>query len=82
MKIVYQKIILPTRPQPDTIVAIFLLREFGKEKYPGLEEAELEIRQELPKDETENSLRKKGVLTLDIGKGKFDNHFRGKFVSQ
>jgi hypothetical protein len=30
------KIVLPTRPQPDTIVAIFLLQKFGEAKYPGI----------------------------------------------
>jgi hypothetical protein len=52
MSISYQKIILPTRPQTDTIVAIFLLKKFGKEKYPGIEKAKIEILNNLPENET------------------------------
>lgn len=78
----FGKIILPTRPQPDTILAIFLLKSFGKEKYPGVEKAEVEIWQELPKGETANSLEKKGVLVLDLAGGKFDHHQKGKTLSQ
>ncbi len=71
----YQKIILPSRPQPDTILGIFLLKKFGKEKYPGIENALIEIWTDLPKNETPNSLEKKGYLLIDIGGGKFDHHF-------
>ena len=71
---IFERIILPTRPQPDTIIGIFLLKSFGKEKYPGIEKAGVEIWQELPKGETANSLEKKGVLALDLGNGKFDHH--------
>lgn len=79
---VFQKIILPTRPQPDTILAIFLLRNFGKEKYPGVEKAAIEIRQELPQGETAGSLEEKGVLVLDLAGGRFDHHQTGKNLSQ
>ena len=79
----YNKIIIPTRPHADTILGIFLLRTFGKEKYPGIEKAGIDIWQELPKGETVQSLEKKGVLSLDIGRGKFDHHFqKGKTLSQ
>lgn len=78
----YQKIILPTRPQPDTILGIFLLKNFGREKYPGTEKAKIEIWQELPKNETSGSLEKKGVLVLDLGGGKFDHHQKGRTLSQ
>jgi len=71
---IYKKIILPTHPHPDTIVGIFLLKTFGKEKYPGIEKAELDIWQELPKSETVQSLNEKGILVLDLGGGKFDHH--------
>src|SRR3990170_1666080 len=70
----YHTIILPSRPQPDTIVGIFLLKKFGKESYPGLNNTKIEIWQELPENETVDSLNKKGVLVLDLGGGKFDHH--------
>lgn len=79
---IFQKIILPVRPHPDTILGIFLLKNFGKEKYPGIENAKVEIRQELPLNETALSLEKKGVLVLDLGGGKFDHHHQGKTLSQ
>ncbi len=82
MNFTYQKIILPTRPQPDTILGIFLLKKFGKEKYLGIEKAEVEIWQELPKGETPGFLEKKGVLVLDLGGGKFDHHQKGKTLSK
>ena len=78
----YRKIIIPTILQPDTIVAIFLLRKFGVKKYPGIEKVEIEIRNTLPKNETSESLFKKGFFLIDIGGGRFDHHFRGKTVSQ
>lgn len=78
----YQKIIIPTILQPDTIVAIFLLKKFSKEKYPGIEKAEIEIRSELPKGETENSLNRKGYFLIDIGGGRLDHHFKKKTASQ
>jgi len=79
---IYQRIILPTRPHPDTILGIFLLKSFGKEKYPGIEKATIEILQELPQGETSGSLEKKGILVLDLGGGKFDHHQKGKTLSQ
>jgi len=79
---IYQRIILPTRPHPDTILGIFLLKSFGKEKYPGIENSAIEILQELPREETSGSLEKKGILVLDLGGGKFDHHQKGKTLSQ
>jgi len=78
----YKKIILPTRPQPDTIVAIFFLKFLGRNKYPGIEKAEIGILQDLPNNETSETLEQKGVLALDLGKGKFDHHQTGKTLSQ
>ncbi len=82
MKFFYKKIIIPTILQPDTIVAIFLLKKFGKKKYPGIENAEIEVRNILPENETSDSLFKKGFFLIDIGKGKFDHHFKDRTASQ
>jgi 2'-5' RNA ligase len=79
---IFNKIILPSRPQPDTIIGIFLLRAFGKEKYPDIDKAKIEIWQELPKNETSVSLENRGVLALDIGQGKFDHHQRNTTLSK
>jgi 2'-5' RNA ligase len=78
----YQKIILPTFPQVDTIIAIFFLKNFGKEKYPGIESAEIEIWNTIPEGETPESLSEKGYFLIDIGGGKFDHHFKNKTASQ
>lgn len=78
----YTKIIMPSRPHPDVIVGIFLLVKFGVEKYPGLKDAEIEIRQELPAGDTALSLEEKGVLALDLGGGDLDHHKTNKNLSQ
>lgn len=72
-------IILPVRPQPDTLAAIFLLKRFGKEAFPGIEEAGVEIWQTMPEGKTSEGLEKEGYILMDMGGGKFDHHdFRGK----
>jgi len=74
MKGVYNTILLPTRPQPDTIAGIFLLKVFGKSKYPGVENASVGVLSDLPKGETADSLAKKGNLLIDVGGSRFDHH--------
>ena len=78
----FTKIMLPTRPQPDTIVGIFLLKNFGKENYLGIEKATLEISATLPPNETPESLLQKGIFPIDLGGGPFDHHNKGKTASQ
>jgi len=59
-------IVLPTRPQPDTIVAIFLLRTFGSEQYDGVTTATVTVD---PK-----ASDAPGKLLIDVGGGAFDHH--------
>lgn len=75
---VIKKIILPTMPQPDTLAAIFLLKKFGEEQYPGVKTAGLEIWQILPEGETAESLERKGYLLMDVGGGPLDHHNKPK----
>lgn len=70
----YTKIILPVRTQPDTLIAIFILRKFGEETFPGIKEAAVEIWQTVPEGETEMSIDEKGILLIDLGGGRFDHH--------
>lgn len=70
----YTTIVLPTRPQPDTLVAIFILKKFGQEKFSGIKEASLEIWQTMPEGETEHALEEKGIVLIDLGGGRFDHH--------
>lgn len=68
------QIILPTRPQPDTIVAIFLLKKFGQEKYPGVENATVAVDPKAtPAD---------GMLLLDVGGGELDHHGSDKCATE
>ena len=78
----YGKIILPTRPQPDTIVGIFLLKVFGKNKYPGIENASIDVMSNLPQGESVESLEEKGLLLIDVGGSRFDHHNRGTTASR
>lgn len=79
----YKKIIIPSSLHPDTILGIFLLRRFGNAKYFGVENAEIEIRQVLPENETNISLKEKGIICLDVGGGEFDHHAKeGKILSE
>lgn len=70
----YHTILLPTRPQPDTLIAIFLLKKFGREIFPGVERAEVHMSQIVPEGETEQTLKEKGIILIDLGAGKFDHH--------
>ncbi|KKU85194.1 MAG: hypothetical protein A2746_00725 [Candidatus Yanofskybacteria bacterium RIFCSPHIGHO2_01_FULL_44_22] len=74
MSTTYSKIILPTRPQPDTVVAIFILKKFGREQFPGIEKAVVDFWQILPEGESEETLDAKGVVLIDLGGGRFDHH--------
>jgi hypothetical protein len=68
------KIIIPTRVQCDTAAAIFILKKFGNEQFPEIQDATIEIWSQVPEGETEESLRAKGTLLIDIGGGIFDHH--------
>ncbi|MFZ2769953.1 MAG: hypothetical protein WAZ50_02425 [Minisyncoccia bacterium] len=72
--IVYKGIALPTRPQPDTIIAIFILKHFGEEKFNGVSTAEYVLLPRIPEGQTEESLNAEGVFLFDIGGGVFDHH--------
>ena len=67
-------ILLPTRPQPDTIVAIFLLRTFAEAQFPGVGTARVDIKHSIDPSETFESLTLKGFLPIDVGGGPFDHH--------
>ena len=75
-------ILLPTRPQPDTVVAIFLLQTFGKERFSGIENAKVKIQHTLSAEETFDSLLAQGMLPIDVGGGVFDHHGKEKCTSE
>jgi len=66
-------IFTPTRPQPDTLVAIYILKKFGGTKFPGVENAELVVNP-MPPVQTESELEQEGIILFDLGGGRFDHH--------
>lgn len=59
--------------QPDTIVAIILLKKFGEAKFPGISEAKVKYVSE-PVKQSGDELEKEGIICLDMGQGRFDHH--------
>jgi hypothetical protein len=72
----YHTIVVPTRLQTDTIIAIFLLKFFGKDMFPGVETAQVSIDNHVEGSESE--LMEKGFILLDMGHGRFDHHSSGE----
>jgi len=71
-----KKILIPNKPHLDPIVAIYLLGQYGKDKFPGVCDAKI-IFWEYGYNPTEDELRqfeKDGVLMIDVGDGLFDHH--------
>ena len=66
-------IVLPVRPQPDTIIAVYLLKAFGKTKYSGIENAIITIDPNAGLIGNEENL-KQGKLLIDNGGGAYDHH--------
>lgn len=74
MKAMFTTICLPTRPQPDSICAIYLLKAYGEKAFPGIKDATIEIRMQLDPGKTADDYEKEGVILIDVGGGKFDHH--------
>lgn len=68
-----KKIILPVRLQPDTIIAIYLLKEFGTKKYLNIKQAIIEANPNAGKTGHDENL-KNGNLLIDLGGGVYDHH--------
>lgn len=69
-----KKIILFPKIQPDTAIALFLLKEFGESKFPGASTAGVDFWTKAPSDASLAELEGQGVLLLDMGGGPFDHH--------
>src|SRR3989344_3257007 len=67
-------IVMYPRPQPDTICAYFLLKQFGEEQHPGISEAKLEFWNQVRPEKTPAEWEQAGYLLIDLGGGKFDHH--------
>jgi len=71
-------------PHLDEIVAIWLLKTFGGEKYSGLDTAKLEFEngsgEQTVTDGNVTDWEKSGVLIIGTGNGRFDEHKKGAGV--
>lgn len=63
-------------PDLDSILSIYLLRKYGNQKYPGVENAKLEFYPAgvLPGGKTPEELEGDGILAVDTGGGRLDTH--------
>lgn len=74
----FSSVVLPTRPQPDTIVAIYLLKKYGSTIFPGIDTCSYKMLAQLENGKDEKAYFKEGMILLDMGGGIFDHH--GKSV--
>lgn len=70
----FSTIYIPTRPQPDTIVAIFLLKTYGTGVFSGIDTAGYTVLTQTDQSKTEQEYMKEGAIMLDVGGGIFDHH--------
>ena len=74
---VFKRILTHERPHLDEIVAIWLLRKFGEQRYPGIARAEVSftsIRKLAEAGLKPEDYEAQGTLLLGIGGGRFDEH--------
>ena len=75
MRLMIKTIFIPTRPQADTLVAIYILKKYGEARFPGVSDAEVAVNPN-PPTETEEALEQEGIILFDLGGGRFDHHQR------
>ncbi|HEY4508036.1 MAG TPA: hypothetical protein VJJ55_00060 [Candidatus Paceibacterota bacterium] len=76
-----KEILMPTRPQVDTAIAVFLLKTYGEKEFPGIASAVCRVSPKLPEGKTGAQLEAEGALAMDIGGGAFDHHGRAEKVT-
>lgn len=71
-----KKILIPNKPHLDPIAAVYLLQKYGKEKFSGVDSAEIIFWENSHdfKPEDISNFRSEKVLSIDIGGGLFDHH--------
>jgi hypothetical protein len=75
--VVYKSILTHERPHLDEIVAIWFLRKFGEQRFPGISTAAItftSIRKLAEAGRKAEDYEAHGVLLLGIGGGRFDEH--------
>ncbi len=68
------KIIIPVRPQPDTILAIYLLKYFGSKKFQNIEKAIIQIDPNAGSNKSHEECLKNGEILIDVGSGPYNHH--------
>lgn len=63
-------------PDLDAIMSVLLLKKFGAAQFEGVSTAKVDFASagDLPEDKTTEELEKEGIIAVDIGGGRFDNH--------
>lgn len=77
MVVKFDTIVTHERTHLDEYLAIFLLRKFGEEKFPGISEAKVIFWNsggQTPDARTANDYEKEHALLVGIGGGRFDEH--------
>lgn len=67
-------IVIYPRPHADTICAIWLLRTFGEQHFPGVGAATIDYWNQVPAGKSADDWEAEGTLLIDLGGGKFDHH--------
>lgn len=62
------------RPHFDEIAGIWLLKKLGAEKFPGIEDAEIQYWGEQDIQKTAQEYEKEEILLVGMGGGRFDEH--------
>jgi hypothetical protein len=70
-------IIMFPKIQIDTVIAYFLLKNFGDQKYPGISQSKVEFWTEVP-DKSLEQLEQEGYILIDLGNSRFDHHRLGQ----
>jgi len=75
--VVFKRILTHERPHLDEIVAIWLLRKFGEQRFPGVATATVSftsLRKLAEAGLKPGDYEQQGILLLGIGGGRFDEH--------
>ena len=68
------KILVPTRAQADTIIAVYLLKKYGEERFAGVLSASVFVVPILAPGITFEDSLARGELLIDLAGGLFDHH--------
>jgi len=70
------KILIPNKPHLDPVAAIWILRRYGEEKFPGVKKAPIGFSQnnEDLTAEQWQEMKQQGIIMVDVGGGQFDHH--------